>query len=258
MRCGTTCRMAPTFVSTSSLSEKEPVATRPVFIHDPVDPGGNELLVDFVWHPGFSVAQKQRSIEALHAAAIEALGGGPLLEVSTKSPVRLGQRLSAFNLRLHSDEHGWLSVEAAYQGSKVFVESGQYPELYGIRGGADIKRIIGQRGGEAIVGFRFEGRDWPLEPTTAFYDWLYLRALIDLGTDDPSALAELATFVGFTDIEFNPKRSLSCQARSCALFVSLTGQGTVSEYVRDPDAFIELLQGEDAESASDGRLFDPD
>jgi hypothetical protein len=39
-------------------------------------------------------------------------------------------------------------------------------------------------------------------------------------TSGSAALARLNKYVGFTDIEFNPSKSINCQARSCALFVS--------------------------------------
>ena len=28
-----------------------------------------------------------------------------------------------------------------------------------------------------LIGFDFEGKEWPLEPKTAFYDWLYASSL---------------------------------------------------------------------------------
>ena len=42
---------------------------------------------------------------------------------------------------------------------------------------------------------------------------------------DPTVLCQLCNLpagdAGFTDIEFNPERSINCQARSCALLVTL-------------------------------------
>ena len=58
----------------------------------------------------------------------------------------------------------------------------------------------------AFTGFSFLGSDWGLEPQSAFYDWLYINAL--LSRQD---LAEQVTdYSAFTDIEFNPERSINC------------------------------------------------
>lgn len=53
---------------------------------------------------------------------------------------------------------------------------------------------------------------------TAFYDWLYIRAAIDT---IPHVQSLLGDYTGFTDIEFNPEKSLACQARSCAILRTL-------------------------------------
>ena len=58
--------------------------------------------VEFEWFPGFSLSQKQKSIESLHSSARKQ-GIFPVLEVSTKSTTELGRRLSAFNLKLEVD-----------------------------------------------------------------------------------------------------------------------------------------------------------
>jgi len=76
------------------------MATRPVFAPNP---HGRPLVrvidVEFTWYPGFSAAQKQKSIEALHVAA-QARGICRALEISGVSPDAYGRSLSAFNLRI--------------------------------------------------------------------------------------------------------------------------------------------------------------
>ena len=55
-------------------------------------------------------------------------------------------------------------------------------------------------------------------------------------------MSELETFQGFSDIVFNPKRSLNCQARAAALFVSLSKKGLIDEHLlRDKDYYFELM-----------------
>ena len=85
-----------------------------------------------------------------------------------------------------------------------------------MRSGRDVKRYMRQFSTEQLTAFRFDGRDWGLTPRTAFYDWLYLRALRALADRDRTIDATLGEFEAFTDIEFNPDKSLNCQARSCA------------------------------------------
>lgn len=223
------------------------MAFRPVFLPTDSAPYVRVETVEFEWFPGFAVSQKQRSVIALHEAAQSVLGVGPLLEVSTKSTHRIGVSLSAFNLKLRSEHLGHdLTVEAAFQGSKVFARSGQHPEIYGMTDGRSIKRLIGSYSAETIVGFQFEGRRWATEPPSAFYDWLYLRALRGPVEHTPvrerEAIAkELVEFEGFTDIEFNPKRSLNCQARACALYLALARGGRIDDAF-DPDQFTELIR----------------
>ena len=218
------------------------MAQRPVFL--PAADSGlvDEAMVEFEWFPGFAVVQKQRSIEALHAAAIETLGVGRLLEVSTKSPDPLGVRLSAFNLSVEVEgEPNPVLLEAAFQGSKVFATQGQFTHLYEVKDGSAVRRFMNELPDDRLTGFRFDGHDWPLSPRTAFYDWLYLHSLRELAGQDDQVEEALFGVDGFTDIEFNPAKSINCQARSNALYVALTKNGTLADALTDPNAFIEVL-----------------
>ena len=96
------------------------MAERPIFI--PWTTGERlvkEISFAFKWNPGFAPVQKKKNIAALHEAAA-AKGLSPLLEISTKSSETLGQRLSAFSLKVTSREFGEIPLECAFQGSKVF------------------------------------------------------------------------------------------------------------------------------------------
>jgi hypothetical protein len=48
-------------------------------------------------------------------------------------------------------------------------------------------------------------------------------------------------YAGFTDIEFNPQRSINCQARSAALFLSLMKRGDLESALHTPTAFNDTL-----------------
>ena len=62
-----------------------------------------------------------------------------------------------------------------------------------------------------------------------FYDWLYIRAL----AQNSELALSLMEYNAFTDIAFNPKKSINCQANSAALFVSLKKQGLSEEQTGD-------------------------
>ena len=163
--------------------------------------------VSFEWFPGFAVSQKQKSIASMHRA-IAGTGKIPL-EVSTKSPERLGQMLSAFNLKL-----GGHYLENVFQAGKVFAGGGPYTDLLGVAP-RDAKRDERLKSSGKLVGFTYQGTDWPLEPKTAFYDWLYYNAVRESIPAD--ILEELKRYNAFTDIEFNPNKSINTQARSIAI-----------------------------------------
>ena len=191
------------------------MASRPVFVPK-FDPKHlvEEVMVDFVWHPGMAPSQKKKNIAALHEAA-SSIGLTPLLEVSTKSEVQLGQRLSAFSLQLITPDFSKIYLEAAFQGSKVFQDKSHYPEIYYFDSLSAKKDP--RTKDKKLYHFDYFGDIWPLVPKTAFYDWLYLSAL----RPHKEYLKRLFYFKGFTDIEFNPEKSINCQARTCALLVSL-------------------------------------
>lgn len=199
-------------------------------------------MVEFEWFPGFAAVQKQRSIASLHRAALAQLGITRILEVSTKSQHAVGVRLSAFNLQVEVDgEPSPVLLEAAFQGSKVFRSRDPLTHLYKMSDGREVKRFMRSLPDDELVGFRFAGHDWPLIPRTAFYDWLYLNSLRRLVHEDRDLERALHGFDAFTDIEFNPGQSFSCQARSCALYLALERSETLASALANPGAFIELL-----------------
>jgi hypothetical protein len=212
------------------------MAERPIFV--PLRDGPRlvkEIYFHIVWNPGFAPVQKKKNIKALHEAAGGA-GYSPLLEVSTKSEDKLGQRLSAFSLKVHNNEMAEIPLESAFQGSKVFERGGPYGDLYHAEPRA-AKRDPRLNESGRLVGFRFDDFSFPLEPRTVFYDWLYVRAIFP----HREWLARLHRYAGFTDIEFNPSRSINCQARSCALFVALLSRELLTEALQSPTDFIDLM-----------------
>ena len=213
------------------------MAERPVFVpHCDNALLIDEVLIDFVWNPGFAPVQKKKNIVALHEAAGKH-GLKRLLEVSTKSDDRLGQRLSAFSLKVQT-QLGTINLECAFQGSKVFEGGGPYEDLY--RGDPrHAKKDPRIRQSGSLIGFRYFGQEWPLTPKTAFYDWLYLTALQP--HQEYLERSRIFDFDGFTDIEFNPRRSVNCQARTCALLVCLLRSNTLNSALKSQKDFIDIV-----------------
>lgn len=215
------------------------MAERPIFRPMATGPHLVESVpTAFTWHAGLSVQQKQRSIRSLHESARKSLGVDAVLEISSKSESEIGVELSAFNLTVEGQGVA-ASVEVMFQGSKVFSRGGPFSDLYGMSP-REAKRDQRLKESGYIVGFRFGGEDWPTKPETVFYDWLYISALLQ--NDDLAS--HVFEYDAFSDIEFNPKKSINCQARSAALYVSLVRRGCLEEAVSSPGEFIKVCSRE--------------
>ncbi len=215
------------------------MAKRPIFV--PLLNGKRFVLeryVDFQWHSGFAKSQKQKSIRDLHEMALRDYNVRNPLEVSSKSENPLGVSLSSFNLKFTTSKGRTLTVEAAFQGSKVFENGGPYTDIFG-KSPMDAKRDERLRNSGNLVKFRFYKEDWGLEPKTAFYDWLYINALLK----NPTIAGEVTDHDGFTDIEFNPEKSINCQARSVALYCALFHNDKIEFALSSRENFLSLYSG---------------
>ena len=193
----------------------------------------------FTYYSGFSLAQKQRCIASLHQAYGVAHPEDHVLEISTKSTEPLGVALSAFNLTIATPA-GSVCVECAFQSGKVFEFGGPYQDLLEVSP-VTAKRDERLRSSGAVVGFRFDGVDYPTEPKDLFYCWLYVNAL----TQDDGLFRRACAYDAFTDIEFNPAKSINCQAKAAALAVGLERAGLIGEALENVDSFALLAYGLD-------------
>ncbi|MER9445864.1 hypothetical protein NKI79_32085 [Mesorhizobium sp. M0340] len=208
------------------------MATRPVFI--PVRNGAQLFEVrnfEFLWHPGFAESQKRKNVRGLHLAASNA-GLGRVLEISTKSEEELGRRLSAFSLKYRLGDKD-IPMESLYQGSKVFTKGGPYIDIYD-KTPIEAKRDQRIRTSGNIVWFQIEGTVYSSSPTNAFYDWVYIRCLY---RHEDFLTRNLSSMDGFSDIEFNPERSINSQARALAILMSLSACGRLKESAEDYELF---------------------
>jgi hypothetical protein len=211
------------------------MAIRPVFV--PSEKGARlveERDFEFDWSPGFAPVQKKKNIAALHIAAANR-GLKRVLEISSKSDDELGRRLSAFSLKIPIDGNKY-PLESVYQGSKVFKHGGPHTEIYTMSPRDSKKFIQGLDLGD-IKGFSYKNQMYPLNPKNAFYDWLYIKSLID----HKDWVEKNANYDGFTDIEFNPKKQVNCQARAFAEFIGLLKRGDSERASSDFHYFASLL-----------------
>lgn len=214
------------------------MASRPVFF--PTTSG--DLLVrteslGFEWSPGLSITQKQKNIGKIHAAIKNKYNTLTPLEISTKSLQTLGVSLSAFNLQFTTKIHKKsYTVEAAFQSSKVFLNGGPFKNLIEAEP-RDAKRDPRLKESGPLISFSFFGETWPLEPKTMFYDWLYINAL----NQNRNLALDLDSFNCFTDIEFNPEKSINCQAYAAALYVSLRRRNLLDKAISNKDFYVNLV-----------------
>ena len=168
------------------------------------------LNYNFVFNSGFSKTQKQKNVVALHSSI-----GRKSLEVSTKSFDNLGVKLSAFNLKLQG-----IPLECVFQSSKKYEKGGPYTDLMFVQP-REAKRDERHHSSGRLISFVYNGIEFPLEPKTIFYDYIYLKAVREQFTT--AELKEIMDFEFFTDIEFNPQKSINCQAKSVALIKAMLG-----------------------------------
>ena len=189
------------------------MANRPFFIpNDNKDELVKTELVEFKWFSGFAKVQKQKSISSFHENISKQFKYNKILEISTKSKDKLGVKLSAFNLKINFKNKEYF-LESLFQGSKVFSNEGPYIDIYK-------KESIDAKKDERIKRsdlkeFSFFGEKFTLD--FDFYSWLYFLAL----KQNKSLTSEMLQYQAFTDIEFNPEKSLNCQAYSAALYLSM-------------------------------------
>jgi hypothetical protein len=205
----------------------------------------NKLLIEkktrFSFYGGFSISQKQKTIAAFHEAIIKSDPNLRALEISSKSPNQIGVNLSAFNLKYCSNDESY-NVENIYQSSKVFEKGGPFRDML-YCAPWEAKKDDRLKSSGNLTHFEFHNEIWELEPKSAFYDYIYLKALCQ--PQNEWLRNAIFDFNVFTDIEFNQTKSINCQARSVAIFISLSLQGLLDKTLQNKDSFISAYKNID-------------
>lgn len=190
-----------------------------------------EKYVSFDYVKGMAFSQKIKCAQSLQNAIKAKYPGCKSIEISSKSSIELGRSLSAFNLKL--DKY---FVESVFQSSKVFVGIGQF-EFLKDSSPLEAKKYVRENGNNHLICFKYNGVEYPLNPKSAFYDWIYINALNKSKWKD-----EILEYDVFSDIEFNDKKSINCQARAVAIYVSIRRNGKCDYYLSAFEKFIELYK----------------
>lgn len=209
-----------------------------------------EEFSEFKFYTGFAVIQKQKSIISFHNSIIEKNKEFKILEVSTKSTNPVGVALSAFNPKfLDEANNKEFPLENIFQSSKVFENGGPYRDLLYVQP-KEAKRDERLTTSGKLINFNYNEQVWGLEPKTMFYDWIYIKALYR----NKKLCEEIVKYDTFTDIEFNHEKSINCQARAAAIFVSLFKLRKIEEVLGDINKFKEIY-GSKFESGEQISLF---
>lgn len=206
------------------------MAKKMVFIYDD-DKVYNEELIEYEFVKGLALSQKKKNVLNLHKQIEKKYPNLKILEISTKSNNSLGVGLSAFNLQLYGK-----AVETLFQSSKVYAD-GTSLKSYIDLSPYEIKKVA-KTINSKLFNFNYNGIDYPLEPKTLFYDYLYISAL----KENKQYHSKIIEYSIFTDIEFNHEKSINCQARSCAIFKYLVKHDLLDKYLNDLSLFATLYK----------------
>lgn len=225
------------------------MAERPVFHVIDKAPFYERINTEFTYYPGFAVSQKHKSIQSLHKSYLDRYPDRKILEASSKGNDELGIGLSAFNIEIKKNGHIY-KLESVFQGSKVFEDGNGCHDLY------DAEPIVAKKdervkSGKPLKCFDYFGEIFPLEPKDYFYNWIYINALKNRIKGKNS----LCDYDSFTDIEFNPNKSINCQAIASAIYVGLCRNNLIDEALKSKEDFLRVVYNRQLEKASEQLSF---
>lgn len=213
------------------------MANRPVYVADYQGKLFGSVITEFTYIQGQCKSQRQKCSKSLQNSFLKAHPDRRVLEISRYSDDPHGVALSAFNLQVTTSSGKVLTVECAYHGGKLMKEYGALTDLYDCTS-IEAKKDPRHREG-TLLGFSFDGIKFGLSPRTAYYNWIYIHALVQ----HPDLADYIMGYDSFTDIVFNPKTASSCQAEACACYVALRRRGLLEAALKNKEAFLEVLYG---------------
>ena len=200
----------------------------------------DEMIIEFDYIKGMAFSQKQKNVLSFHKSIQERFPNKKIIEISTKSQSPLGVELSAFNLKLDG-----YPFECVFQSSKIFEGGIQYEHLLYEEPKA-AKSYIKENVSLPVIGFKYKGEFFETYPFSMFYDYMYISALLQ----SKKNLEDIANYDIFTDIEFNEKKQINCQARACAIYAYMLRLSKVEYYMSSKERFKELYESSNGEQLS--------
>ena len=177
--------------------------------------------------------QKRKNIHSVHDIYNKTIDSNPVLEISSKSEDEIGVQLSAFNLCKYVPSlKKSISVECIYQAAKIFEHGGPFEYLL-LLDSKTAKKDERLKNNGKVIGFRYEGKEFPAVPVWAFYNYIYMLAL----KENEKISKHLLSFSAFSDIEFSID-SFNCQACAAAQYVSLYNQNKLEKALLDFETFL--------------------
>ncbi|TPR13083.1 DarT1-associated NADAR antitoxin family protein [Apilactobacillus timberlakei] len=228
------------------------MANRPVFYVNKKNKI-ETIYCNFRWFPGFSYIQKNKSINSL-SSAFRNKKNIDSLEVSSSSSSETGINASAFNLVLDTKQ-GFYTVEQLFQAGKDFYRNGEQSYILNNNSIDDIynKRLKNKLSKNAkysvkilnnndyIIGFKLFNKKFPNYPRDFYYNWIYCCALNQNVNNQIELSKQIVKYDAFTDINFNPQKSINCQAKACAIFTSLYRSNFLFKALQNPKSFLKLV-----------------
>lgn len=212
------------------------MANRPVYVPMNQAPYYKAIDIEFVYNRGLNIKQKQKNILAIHEIFMQRYPEKSILEISSKSLQPLGVLLSAFNLKKYVPSiQKSIPVENIYQGGKVFEQGGPFVDLYQTTAKQSKKEERLRTSGR-LISYYYENEFLPLNPIETFYNWLYINALME----NQELAEQILEYNAFTDIEFNPRTAINCQAKAAAIYIALHNLGLLDR-VKDYHEFRTLF-----------------
>ena len=112
----------------------------------------------------------------------------------------------------------------------------------------EAKQFVANSNKGSLLRFSYCNTIFPLEPRSMFYDYLYIKALNQIKRTS----VHLVEFDIFTDIEFNEKKQINCQARSCAIYSYLLKSKTLEYHLSSIEIFAKLYPSVPSQFTFDG------
>ena len=128
------------------------------------------------------------------------------------------------------------AVECAFQSSKVFENGGPYTDLI-FKTSREAKKDPRLKESGKLIAFKYFKTEYPLEPKDYFYNWIYINAL-HLNKDLANEILE---YDSFSDIEFNPQKSINCQAKAASIYVGLRNSGKIDNALESHEHFLDIV-----------------